>query len=109
MQVSRQFPQDSLMNSLQKAAEAQAQSSAGSIMTVIEFWDIKPETLKLLRQDKIDTVEKQRSRKQPFLTEDRLRRFLVEPTGHMYHVLKEEEAQLRKGHHGKGHKRGRTE
>ena len=97
------------MNSLQKVTEAQAQSIAGSILVVIEFWDIKPEMLKLLRQDKIDIVEKQRSRKQPFLTGDRLRRFLLEPTGHLYHVLKEEEAQSRKGHHGKGHKRGRTE
>ena len=100
---------DSLMNSLQKATEAQEQHSTGAMLAVIDYWGIKPEMLKLLRQDKIDAVEKQRSRKQPYLTGDRLQRFLLEPTGQLYHVLKEEEAQFRKGNRGKGHKRGRTE
>ena len=100
---------DSLMNSLQKATEAQAQNITGSILEVIDYWSIKPEMITILCQDKIDAVEKQRSRKQPYLTGDRLQRFLLEPTGQLYHSLNEEEAQLRKDNRDKGHKRGRAD
>ena len=100
---------DSLMNSLQKATEAQTQNITGSILEVIKYWSMKPEMIKNLFQDKIDAVEKQRSRKQPYLTGDRLQRFLLEPTGQLYHSLKEEEAQFRKDNRGKGHTRGRTD
>ena len=100
---------DGLMNSLQKATEAQAQNITGSILEVIDYWSIKPEMIKILCQDKINAVEKQRSRKQPYLTRDRLQRFLLDPIGQLYHSLKEEEAQFRKESRGKGHKRGRTD